>query len=240
MKLKPEDLAFSMPHHRVRWNDARTHHYSARRTSSPASASIRWVQNFPSESHCVAWRNPRGACVRPRKKMIGTQVYQPPISHIPRPGPPYVVSDDRRTLDRAYPTALGTHRWIFSASDHTGEDLGSTYHARHPSVETAMICTSQQRGFDEMAESDAPFPQWDTTSKYRTGSKERGPISSRRDTLNLADERRMSAAVGTFRSLADSASATDGQATCWLGSVMGTNGEVYASWALSWGRTGVR
>lgn len=64
-------------------------------------------------------------------------------------------------------------------------------------------------------------PPMGNTSKYRIGPKERGHLT-RRATLNLADEQRMVAAVGTFRSLADSASATDGQATCWLGSVMGS------------------
>lgn len=93
-----------------------------------------------------------------------------------------------------YPTSRGSarHIWFQTTGDHrqglshgawhTDVDMSASephggkswqyLSCKTPTVETAMICTSQERGLDEMAE-PAGFPPMGCTSKYRTGPRER-------------------------------------------------------------------
>lgn len=57
----------------------------------------------------------------------------------------HMVSDDRRTLNRAYPTALGTNRWVSLLQTTRGIFLAApimqvTFLSNLP----PMICTSQE------------------------------------------------------------------------------------------------
>lgn len=85
-----------------------------------------------------------------------------------------------------------------------------------------------------MAESASPpmgYP-----SKYRTGSKERGHLS-RRATLNPADEQRMLAAVGTFRSPGRLCFSLRWRSDLLARQRYWQLDEAYAAWAMSWGAT---
>lgn len=133
----------------------------------------------------------------------------------------HMVSDDRRTLSRAYPTALGTNRWVFSASDHTGDILGSTYHAVHFSFEPAThdLHVTRIEGPDGMAESAAPngsspFPSIEP-------APERG-IPSGRAILNLGlMNGGCSPRWGRFVPWLGLLQPRMDKRRCWLGDIMG-------------------